>query len=231
MFETKQYHCISFWYHWVSNGKARAYSEGMSTHTGTTAGRPRAFDADAVLGQLTDLFWQQGYRHTSLSDIVEASGVHKPSLYRTFGDKEQLFATVLRRYLAEREQHLSSMRAMAGPGIAGIHTFFDLFEEFALSESGSRGCLAVTASDELRGTAPGFEDFSLKYRELMTSQMTALAALALPENAPDAALTSQRAELLSTLILGLQVTIRSQADAAQLRSVFAAIHALVDTWK
>ncbi|QAV71417.1 TetR/AcrR family transcriptional regulator [Salinibacterium sp. UTAS2018] len=203
----------------------------MSATTGTTAGRPRAFDADAVLTQLTDLFWQQGYRHTSLSDIVEASGVHKPSLYRTFGDKEQLFATVLRRYLTEREQHLTGMRATAGPGIAGIHNFFDLFEEFAHTEAGSRGCLAVSASNELRGTAPGFEDFSLEYRDLMIRQMTALAALALPENAPDAALTGQRAELLSTLFLGLQVTIRSQADAAQLHSVFAAVHALVDTWK
>jgi len=203
----------------------------MRTSTSTTAGRPRAFDAEAVLTKLTDLFWQQGYRHTSLSDIVEASGVHKPSLYRTFGDKEQLFATVLRRYLTQREQHLSSMRAMAGPGLAGIHKFFDLFEEFAYSEIGSRGCLVVTASNELRGTAAGFEDFSLQYRKLLATQMTALAALALPADAPDAALTSQRAELLSTLILGLQVTIRSQADADQIHSVFAAIHALVDTWQ
>ncbi|QYH36721.1 TetR/AcrR family transcriptional regulator [Salinibacterium sp. M195] len=203
----------------------------MSPTLTPTAGRPRAFDEEAVLNQLTALFWQQGYGNTSMTDIVEASGVHKPSLYRTFGSKEELFATVLRRYLSERMTMLTQLRAESGPGIDGIHTFFDKFEEFAGTDEGSLGCLMVMSANELRGSTPGYEDFSVENSLALRLQMTALAALALPEATEDDALTAQRAELLSLLFFGLQVTIRSQAGTEQVRSAFAAIHALIDTWR
>jgi len=203
----------------------------MSTTLTPTSGRPRAFDEEAVLNQLTALFWQHGYGNTSMTDIVEASGVHKPSLYRTFGSKEELFATVLRRYLSERMTMLTQLRAESGAGIAGIHTFFDKFEEFAGTDEGSLGCLMVMSANELRGSTPGYENFSVDYGLELRLQMTALAAQALPEATENDALTAQRAEMLSLVFLGLQVTIRSQAGAEHIRSAFAAIHALVDTWQ
>ncbi|MBH0117670.1 TetR/AcrR family transcriptional regulator [Salinibacterium sp. NG253] len=203
----------------------------MSTTLTPTAGRPRAFDEEAVLNQLTALFWQQGYGHTSMSDIVEASGVHKPSLYRTFGSKDELFATVLRRYLRERMAMLTQLRAESGPGIDGIHTFFDNFEEFAGTDEGSLGCLMVMSANELRGSTPGYEDFSVDYGRELRLQMTALAANALPAGTENDSLTAQRAEILSLMFLGLQVTIRSQAGAEHIHSAFAAIHGLVDTWR
>ncbi|MGB5523380.1 MAG: helix-turn-helix domain-containing protein, partial [Polyangiales bacterium] len=51
-------------------------------------GRPRLFDEGAVLDELTALFWRKGYSQTSMADLVDASGVHKSSLYSTFGTKE-----------------------------------------------------------------------------------------------------------------------------------------------
>lgn len=203
----------------------------MSTTLTPTAGRPRAFDEEAVLNQLTALFWQQGYGNTSMTDIVEASGVHKPSLYRTFGSKEELFATVLRRYLNERMAMLAQLRAESGTGIAGIHTFFDKFEEFASTDEGSWGCLMVMSANELRGSTPGYEDFSVENSRALHAQMTALAALALPGSTENDELTAQRADMLSLLFFGLQVTIRSQAGAEHVHSAFASIHALVDTWR
>ena len=70
----------------------------MSTAT-PTRGRPRTFDEEAVLDALTALFWRQGYEATSMADIVEASGLNKSSLYNTFGSKQELFATILDRYV------------------------------------------------------------------------------------------------------------------------------------
>ncbi|MFT7502022.1 MAG: hypothetical protein ACI91Q_000825, partial [Gammaproteobacteria bacterium] len=35
-------------------------------------GRPRLFDEEAVLDQLTALFWDKGYSQTSVSDLVGA---------------------------------------------------------------------------------------------------------------------------------------------------------------
>ena len=44
------------------------------------------------------LFWRRGYEGTSLSDLTEALGITRPSLYAAFGNKEELFRRVLDRY-------------------------------------------------------------------------------------------------------------------------------------
>lgn len=62
-------------------------------------GRPRAFDADAALDQALEVFWRQGFEGTSLTDLTAAMGINRPSLYSAFGNKDELFAKVLDRYL------------------------------------------------------------------------------------------------------------------------------------
>ncbi|CAG6398212.1 TetR/AcrR family transcriptional regulator [Streptomyces cocklensis] len=63
-------------------------------------GRPRAFDAEDVLDRALEVFWWYGYEGASLSDLTAAMGINRPSLYATFGNKEQLFRKVLDRYFA-----------------------------------------------------------------------------------------------------------------------------------
>ncbi len=199
----------------------------MSANANAAIGRPRLFDEEAVLAGLTALFWRQGYSQTSMADIVEASGVHKPSLYRTFGTKEELFATVLRRYLAERIGMFAALIEQAGPGIAGVHNFLDLFEADAVSARGRDGCLMVMASNELRGTLPGY-DFSADYRRQMRGQISALITRALPDAGTE--LIEARTDLLTTYLLGLQVILRSGADAGEIHRYLHAMHVTADTW-
>jgi AcrR family transcriptional regulator len=63
-----------------------------------SAGRKRSFDEEQALEAAMRIFWHQGYAGTSLSDLTEALGISKPSLYAAFGNKEQLFARALVRY-------------------------------------------------------------------------------------------------------------------------------------
>jgi AcrR family transcriptional regulator len=60
--------------------------------------RPRAFDLDKATDQALQLFWTKGYEGTTLSDLTEAMGINRPSLYAAFGSKEQLFEQALARY-------------------------------------------------------------------------------------------------------------------------------------
>ena len=62
-------------------------------------GRPRSFDPDEALDRALDLFWRQGYEGTSLTDLTEAMGINRPSLYAAFGNKEELFQKALERYV------------------------------------------------------------------------------------------------------------------------------------
>lgn len=61
-------------------------------------GRPRAFDVDTALEKALEIFWRKGYDGTSLSDLTEAMGINKPSLYAAFGNKEQLFLKAIELY-------------------------------------------------------------------------------------------------------------------------------------
>ena len=60
-------------------------------------GRPREFDTSKAIDSAMLLFWRKGYEGTSISDLTEALGITRPSLYGAFGNKEQLFRTVLDR--------------------------------------------------------------------------------------------------------------------------------------
>jgi AcrR family transcriptional regulator len=61
-------------------------------------GRPREFDADEALDKALMAFWRRGFEGTSLSDLTEAMGINRPSLYAAFGNKETLFRLALDRY-------------------------------------------------------------------------------------------------------------------------------------
>ena len=61
-------------------------------------GRARAFDADEALDTAMTVFGSKGYEGTSLSDLTEAMGINRPSLYAAYGNKQELFRKALQRY-------------------------------------------------------------------------------------------------------------------------------------
>jgi len=202
------------------------YGVFVSSNT-RSPGRPRLFDEETVLDRATELFWEQGYAQTSVADLVEATGVHKPSLYRTFGSKDDLFALVLRRYADTRIGFLTEQVAACGPGVEGIHEFLSAIQSNLADNGARRGCLLIASSSERRGTTPGFEDFGAAYRQAFRAGLQPLAARA----GGSPSVTDQRAQVLATLLLGLDVTARGGASAPELDETFAAIRHVVDTWR
>jgi AcrR family transcriptional regulator len=62
-------------------------------------GRTINFDREKTLKVITDLFLKNGYQGTSLSDLVSETGLNKPSLYNSFGNKDEMFLLALESYL------------------------------------------------------------------------------------------------------------------------------------
>jgi AcrR family transcriptional regulator len=81
---------------------------GMKREKVTSAlGRPRAFDVEKALHCAMQIFWRKGYLGTSLSDLTEAMGINRPSLYAAFGNKQSLFRKALDHYAKGPSSYLS----------------------------------------------------------------------------------------------------------------------------
>jgi len=63
-------------------------------------------------------FWRKGYEGTSLTDLTEAMGINRPSLYAAFGSKEGLFQRAVERYLAGPGAFIA--RALEAPTARGV---------------------------------------------------------------------------------------------------------------
>jgi len=92
-------------------------------------GRPKAYEHDAVLEQALEVFWQKGFAATSLDDLVEATGVNRPSLYAGFGDKEALYIKAMEFYQNRLRAQLDGILTCTGRGDtvrAIINRYFDI---------------------------------------------------------------------------------------------------------
>src|ERR1051325_3080208 len=121
----------------------------MSTHAraSRSAGRPRAFDPQAVILAARDVFSERGPELTSIADLEERTGLDRSSLYNTFGSKQVLFDAAMRSYLQEAiEDRLNGLRK-SSPGLGAIASFFgDMSRAFrSHPQLGARGCLMVNA--------------------------------------------------------------------------------------
>lgn len=110
-------------------------------------GRSKEFEESVVLQKAMELFWQQGYEKTSLNDLVEHMGIHRRSLYDTFGDKHTLFLKAIDCFSEFTKNRLNLGVLHAKTAKQAIQFIFD----FMIEESGDKslGCLFVNAATEL----------------------------------------------------------------------------------
>ncbi|MFE3456578.1 TetR/AcrR family transcriptional regulator [Nocardiopsis aegyptia] len=76
-------------------------------------GRPRGFDVEEALERALTVFWRQGYEGATLTDLTEAMGITRTSMYAAFGNKEELFRKAVNRYTEGPGAYVA--RALAEP--------------------------------------------------------------------------------------------------------------------
>ncbi len=121
-----------------------------------TRGRPREFDIDEALGQALRLFWQKGYEGASLTDLTEAMGITRPSLYAAFGNKEALFRQALDLY--ERDKLAYVREALEAPSARGVAETLLLGSVDVATGGECRGCMGVIASVACQSVEPSIRD-------------------------------------------------------------------------
>lgn len=80
-------------------------------------GRPRGFDEAQAVASAAELFARRSYDGTSVDDLVNQTGVHRGSLYKTFGSKRGLYLAALRHHVDHDVTRFADGIATAG----GLH--------------------------------------------------------------------------------------------------------------
>ena len=113
--------------------------------TAVLRGRPREFDVDQALTAALRVFWSKGYEGASMTDLTDAMGITRPSLYAAFGNKEALFRKALDLYEREKLCYMGqALEAATARGVAQRLLQGSL--ENQTSRDDPRGCLGVISS-------------------------------------------------------------------------------------
>lgn len=133
-------------------------------------GRPREFDAQEALAAALRVFWLRGYEGASLTELTEAMGITRPSLYACYGNKESLFRKALDLYEQEKLAYMgAALNAPTAREVAERLLHGAL--EMQRSTSDPKGCLGVISS-----LACGAEAESIK-AEVIARRASSEAAL------------------------------------------------------
>ena len=181
-------------------------------------GRPREFDVDTALDLALQVFWRKGYEGASMSDLTEAMGITKPSLYAAFGNKEDLFRKALDRYVDGPGGYFRTGLEKATAREAVEHILYESVE--AVTDPRNPGCLAVqgalccgdaaeTIKQELMARRSKSED------DLRLRFTRALAEGDLPADAD----AGDLARYVSAILQGMAVQAAGGAPREQLRKL------------
>ncbi|MGD9510522.1 MAG: TetR/AcrR family transcriptional regulator [Geminicoccaceae bacterium] len=116
--------------------------------------RPREFDEERVLQAALEVFRAKGFDGATLSELEQATGLGRGSLYGAFGDKRALFHKVLGRYLTSSLDERLAVLDRPGAGRAAIVALFRGIARDAGCDRERKGCLMTNCSVELADRDP-----------------------------------------------------------------------------
>lgn len=183
-------------------------------------GRPRAFDRDAALLAAMRTFWTQGYEGTSIQDLVQAMGVNKPSLYATFGCKEEIFREAIELYDRVEGRATSQSLAQARTAREAVETMLRANARAYAVAEGPRGCMIVLSSllgaPENARVRAYLADNRLAGETLLKDRLA--QGIAQGDLAPTADI-AQLAAFYTTVLEGLSIQARDGAGADKLNTI------------
>lgn len=111
--------------------------------------RPREFDPDAALDKAMRLFWERGFQHTSMADLVRHTGVSRYGLYGTFGNKDDIYRQALMRYTQMMKDEMQKDLRRPGAGRPELEAYFRHITAIVTSDEGRKGCMVCNTASEL----------------------------------------------------------------------------------
>ncbi len=182
-------------------------------------GRPRAFDPAEALDAALRVFWEKGYEGTSLTDLTEAMGINRPSLYATFGDKAELFRAVVEHYM-KQQSSLWNEAFELPTAKAAVLKILNSIADALTNGKNPQGCLLVQAAlscgDEADCIKRELAQKRAESEHLLRARLLRAQAEGELATTVDVAALSR---FFSTILRGMSVEASGGASRAHLQSV------------
>ena len=189
-------------------------------------GRPREFCVEQALEKALAVFWQHGFEGASLTELTAAMGITRPSLYATYGNKENLFHKALDLY--DRKYTGFMREALEEPSSRDVVArIFNGIVEVGTHGGQSLGCMSTNGALACSTAADPVKAEVLKRRSVFEAALRRRLELAKTEgDLPADAIPADLARFVMTMAAGVAVQAAGGASRASLkRSVDLALRA------
>jgi len=182
-------------------------------------GRPREFDVDEALGQALRVFWAKGYEGSSLTDLTEAMGITRPSLYAAFGNKEELFRKALALYEREKLAYVAeALEAKSSREV--VERLLRGALEMQTNATDPKGCMRIISSVTCGAEAESIREDLMARRQSSQRAMCERFERAKAEgDLPPSADVDGLCGFIIAILQGLALQAKSGASKAQLESL------------
>ncbi len=109
--------------------------------------RHKEYVREEVLEAATQLFWENGYEGTSMNGLVEATRLHRRSMYEEFGGKDGLFLECINHFVHETTKDVGGLLKRKPLGFQNMENFFYNRVDYVAS-SKFNGCLLIKSAVE-----------------------------------------------------------------------------------
>ena len=190
--------------------------------------REKNFDVDDALAEAGETFWSQGYKATSMTDLLEAMGIRKASFYDTYGSKREAYLRSLQQYSDERFSYFASLVDGVSPK-ASLRILINKIYKECTGPEGHKGCMLINCALELahsdtdaqRLVQQSFKIHERSFADLIKAgQATGEISLDL-----DAKATAQS---MLAMVMGMRVFARAGSSRKTLRTLADQILELIE---
>jgi AcrR family transcriptional regulator len=198
-----------------------------TTKTQKPLGRPRKFDKEVALENALQLFRRKGYEATSMTDITEALGINRPSVYAAFGNKETLFSQVLARYVEGPTAYLDEV-LLEKTSKEVVRQFLIQSVDLLTSLEKSTGCLAVMSSVSSELESVGIQQKIIDSLNRYEKKLVQRFDQAINEgDLPEGSNSESLSKYVTTVHKGLSV---QASNGASKEELYGVVEVLLQAW-
>lgn len=174
-------------------------------------GRERTFDDQDVVRAARRVFWERGYAETGITDLEQATGLRRSSLYHAYGSKRGLFDATVESYLDDVIRPRLAPLAPEPVAPEALENYLNGLRDAlqgGLAELGHNGCLLMNATASSLGHDEAMQAVISRYYVQLHTSIGAGVRARRPDLSEDdsALLTTTCTSLVLTSMISVRIS-------------------------